>query len=189
MWYLSASRVYVQGPVWQQQQLYRLIQLQNVCPLLENTQSHVLLASRLPTINTQQRSFIHTAPPQRPKRASGRRTDRACQNFSHIHNAVNSASLLPKRSPTQLHPPLLKPPVPQRTVHNRKRNKKIQKIHTKAPTTANPPLVTDCRLLLDSNATSPSPVSHTQKPRARLCVSSELLRRLTLPRTQSFATL
>jgi hypothetical protein len=81
----------------------------------------------------RQSSFIHRHDCGCSNGLAAKRTDRARQNFSHIHNAFGYAFSYPNAPPPNYTYRSHKPPVPQRTAHNRKRNKKIQKTHTKKP--------------------------------------------------------
>lgn len=105
-----------------------------------------------------------------PKWTSVPRTDAPARISPTYITPLAMLRPLPKRSTTQLHPKLSPSVLLQRTVHNRKSNKKIQKTTKKALTTilVNPPFVYPLSLHHRQFSTTPPP--HQHKGTARLPV-------------------
>jgi hypothetical protein len=131
----------------------------------------LIFAAPPPAMSLQ--SFIHRHGCASPNGLAHAQTEPARISPTYI----TPLTTLPPPQPLNhhTHPPLSQPRFPQWTVHNRKRNKKIQKTHSKKPVRRPPTttLVTYCRLLPDSPATSPHPASAFAcrvRLRARQCV-------------------
>lgn len=147
-------------------------------------------ACSLPALAVLQRSFIHRYRLRRPEAASGR-TDRACQNFSHIHNGFDDALSSPNAQPPNHTHQLSQPRFPSGLSITEKATKKSRKPQKKPVRRPPPthPSSPNCRFSPTVPSSTPPSARAEEKQRIRL-FDEYLPSSPVLPRTFAlFATL